>query len=73
MRTSKKTLLFGCVSFGYYVVSSQIGLYFMGKEPNESISGLVSLVVSVTIGGYLAKSGAEKYTNKKFEKEDKPL
>lgn len=45
----------------------------MGKEPNESISGLVSLVVSVTIGGYLAKSGAEKYTNKKFEREDKPL
>jgi len=70
MRTSKKALLFGCVSFAYYVISSQIGLYFMHRQPNESISGLVSLVVSVTIGGYLAKSGAEKYTNKKFEKRE---
>lgn len=71
MRTSKKTLLFGCCVGAYYIVSSQFGLYFCDKPPDESISGLVSLIVSVIVGGYMAKSGAEKYTNKKFETTEK--
>jgi len=71
MRASHKIVLWTVCLVTYYIASSQIGLYFCKKSPDESITGLVSVLATGIIIAYFAKSGAEKYTNKKFEKEDK--
>jgi hypothetical protein len=50
----------------YYIISSQIGIYICGKQPNESISNIITVLATGVIVAYMAKTTTEKAVNKKY-------
>ena len=66
LRASHKIVLWVALTVTYYIISSQIGIYICNKQPNESISNIITVLATGVIVAYMAKTTTEKAVNKKY-------